>query len=223
MGFNPGSLDGLFGPKSRKAIQGWQRENGHAATGHLTEDQASAILTSTPPTALLQPKCAELPGQYLGENHAECWAEIANRTGCYLWRTHYHSDQTTEWSGRCREGIATGHGVYSVSGGIEHSAYEGTGALVGGKANRRWVDKWADGDRYEGDYRDGKPHGRGVYSWADGDRYEGDWREGKPHGWGVRRDLDGDVFEGEWFNGCFGSRNGRWATLWTTPQACGFE
>ena len=93
-GFDPGSPDGKFGRNTRKAIQAWQRTNGQAATGYLTKDQAEAILTRTPPPATLQPKCAELPGQRLGEKHAECWEEIENQSGCLLWRTHYHSDQT---------------------------------------------------------------------------------------------------------------------------------
>ena len=33
---------------------------------------------------------------------------------------------------------------------------------------------YADGNVYEGDWKDGKKHGKGKYSWASGDVYEGD-------------------------------------------------
>ena len=337
MGFDPGSPDGYLGRNSRKAIMAWQRKNRHPVTGYLTDDQASTILTATPPTALLEPKCAELPGQYLGDDHAECWEEIENRAGCFLWRTHYHSDQTTKWTGQCPGGIAHGHGTYSVSAGSDHPAYKGIGTLSEGKASGRWLDEWATGDRFEGEYRDGKKHGRGVYTsadgdrfegkyrdgkkhgrgvytwadggrfegeyrsgkrhgrgvetWADGSRYEGEfrdgkrhgrgtftwangrrhegeyrdgerhgrgtftwangsryegeyrdgkkhgrgvytwadghyvgsWKEGKPHGWGVRTDTDGDIYRGDWTNGCFGEKDGSWATIHTTATDCGFK
>ncbi len=42
----------------------------------------------------------------------------------------------------------------------------------------------ANGDRYEGEYRDGKAHGRGVIVTANGDECEGDWREGRLLGTG---------------------------------------
>ena len=243
-GFDPGAPDGKFGPRTRGAIKAWQHKTGQAATGYLTRGQADAILAQAPPTALLQSKCAELPGQYLGENHAECWVEIANRPGCHLWRTHYHSDQVTKWSGRCHEGVAKGHGVYSVSASSEHSAYEGTGTLVEGKASGRWIGEWAAGDRYEGEYRAGKRHGSGIYTWSSGARYEGEYRAGKRHGHGIMtfshgnryegeyRDgkphgrggfifVGGDRHEGQWREGCFLGGQDIWAH--TTKDACGFE
>jgi hypothetical protein len=47
-----------------------------------------------------------------------------------------------------------------------------------GKRTGHGVFVFADGDRYEGEVRDGKERGRGVYVWASGDKCEGDWREG---------------------------------------------
>ena len=32
---------------------------------------------------------------------------------------------------------------------------------------------WPDGDRYEGDWKDGKQEGHGVKTYPDGDRYDG--------------------------------------------------
>ena len=200
-GFDPGPADSKFGPKTRRAIQAWQRANGYDGTGYLTREQLRSILTKALPTVTLEPKCAELPGQYLGDSHAECWEEIENQPGCFLWRTHYHSDQTTKWTGQCRNGVAEGRGTYSVSAGSEHSSYEGAGMLVNGKANGSWVEKWADGGHYEGEYRDGKKHGYGTITWSNGDRYEGEWRDGKEHGYGTITWSNGDRYEGEYRDG----------------------
>ena len=222
-GFNPGSPDGKFGHRTRGALQAWQRKSGHAATGYLTRDQAETILAQTPPVALLRPKCAELPGRHLGKNHAECWEKIANRPECYLWRTHYHSDQIMKWTGSCRSGVAEGHGMYSLSAGSEHSAYEGTGTLVGGKASGHWIDTWADGNRYEGELRAGKRHGRGVMKFSSGNRYEGEWEYNKAHGWGVYTTKNGKGYKGVFTRGCLWKNAGYWARIHTTKKACGFD
>ena len=244
-GFDPGPADGQFGPRTRRAIEGWQQANGYAATGKLTRDQIETLLTQMPPPVALQPKCAELPGQYLGGNDVECWDTIEGRSGCYWWNTHHHSDRTTRWSGRCDGGLADGHGTLSISAGSEHLSYEGTGTLSGGKKNVRWTEAWADGRRYEGGIRDGERRGQGTYTWPNGVRYEGSWRDGmqhgygtvtspdgaryeggfrdgKPHGHGTVTMADGVRYEGEWRDGCF-DENGRRAWVFTTAAACGFE
>ena len=84
----------------------------------------------------------------------------------------------TRWSGRCRGGIADGRGTLSISAGSRHLSYEETGPLSRGKLNGRWTEAWANGGRYESEWRDGKPHGHGTYTWVDGARYEGEWRSG---------------------------------------------
>jgi hypothetical protein len=38
---------------------------------------------------------------------------------------------------------------------------------------------WADGRKYEGEYKDDKKHGFGIYLWADGRLYQGYWFRGK--------------------------------------------
>lgn len=37
----------------------------------------------------------------------------------------------------------------------------------------------ADGDVYEGEWKDDKAHGKGFYNHTDGARYEGEWYEDK--------------------------------------------
>ena len=40
------------------------------------------------------------------------------------------------------------------------------------------MERYSNGNRYEGDFSNGKPHGNGVYSWANGEVYEGEWDKG---------------------------------------------
>ena len=45
-GFDPGGADGLFGPRTRAAIRGWQTSRGSRATGYLDGAAAEALRTS---------------------------------------------------------------------------------------------------------------------------------------------------------------------------------
>ena len=44
--------------------------------------------------------------------------------------------------------------------------------------------KYANGQAYEGGWKDGKRHGQGKFTDAYGDTYEGEWKDGKKHGQG---------------------------------------
>ena len=43
MGFDPGPVDGVFGPRTRRAIERWQRARGFAPTGYLDRIQLDAL------------------------------------------------------------------------------------------------------------------------------------------------------------------------------------
>jgi hypothetical protein len=47
------------------------------------------------------------------------------------------------------------------------------------------VIKFASGDIYTGDVRDGVPQGKGVYTWGSGDKFEGEFAAGRPTASGV--------------------------------------
>jgi len=215
-------LDNI-GPETRSAIRAWQRDNWYEETGTLTVEQLGSIRTKASLTATLvtlEPKCADLPRLYLGENHAECWEEVKNQPGCFLWRTHYHSDQTTRWTGSCRSGMAEGRGTYSVSPGSKHASYEGVGMMVNGKANGHWVNTFSGGGRAEGEYRDGVMNGHWVELFSDGGRYEGEMRDGMRNGPGVEILSDGGRYEGEFREGL---RNGRGVRTYIYPPATAIE
>jgi len=44
LGFDPGPVNGLFGPRTREAIRGYQRQKGFAQTGYLTDEETEALV-----------------------------------------------------------------------------------------------------------------------------------------------------------------------------------
>ena len=48
-----------------------------------------------------------------------------------------------------------------------------------------------NGDRFEGDYKNGKYEGKGIYYFNNGDRYEGDYKNDKAEGNGIYYSKDG--------------------------------
>jgi len=86
-----------------------------------------------------------------------------------------------------------GYGVYEFADGERHE-----GEWRNGKAHGRGTHTFPSGQRYEGEHRDGKQHGRGTHTWPDGQRYEGEYKDGKKHGRGTHTWPDGQRYEGEW-------------------------
>ena len=75
------------------------------------------------------------------------------------------------------------------------------GEFRDGEENGRGIYTHANGNRYEGEYRDGKRNGRGIYTFADGDRYEGEFRDGTQNGGGIHTFANGKRISGYWADG----------------------
>jgi hypothetical protein len=63
--------------------------------------------------------------------------------------------------------------------------------------------KYANGDKYEGQFKDGKRHGRGTFTHSDfpNQKYVGDWKNDKKHGQGVYDYASGNKYEGQFKDG----------------------
>ena len=120
------------------------------------------------------------------------WQQVENNPSCSVWNAYPNPSETVTWSGACVDGKVQGRGVAVWANG---DRYEGE--YRDGKRHGRGVYVTANGGRYEGEFRDGKFHGRGVMVGASGDRYEGDWKDGKEHGRGVLVFANGDRYEGD--------------------------
>ncbi|MEM9628924.1 MAG: peptidoglycan-binding domain-containing protein [Pseudomonadota bacterium] len=51
LGYDVDRPDGLYGPRTASAIKTWQQDNGQAATGDLSDEQAESIVESIKKTA----------------------------------------------------------------------------------------------------------------------------------------------------------------------------
>ena len=93
--------------------------------------------------AALSPKCTGI------SKGAECWNELTNRPGCYIFDPYYDPPETATWSGVCVGGVAVGQGTWEWE--TANNSGESTGMLDDdGKMHGRWVERWADGNVSEG-------------------------------------------------------------------------
>ena len=200
-GFNPGPLDGKFGPKTQGAVQAWQQANGYPATGVATYSQIRQLLDH---------------GSGL-ESFGPNWSFVENQP-CQVYNPVPRPAELVTWSGGCVDGKAAGWGRLVRRGPSGENVYEGE--LSEGVQNGYGSYLRSNGQRYDGEWRDGRPDGHGVwtgtdgesyegellrgvqngegtYTWANGDRYGGEWRDAKPHGHGIWTGANGDHYEGE--------------------------
>ena len=63
------------------------------------------------------------------------------------------------------------------------------------------TEKYKDGRKYSGGWKDGKKHGSGTLVSANGDRYIGEFKNGKKHGEGRYEYTNGSKFVGEFKDG----------------------
>ena len=74
-------------------------------------------------------------------------------------------------------------------------------ALTGG-LHGKGTYTFANGDKYDGQHKDGKKHGKGTLTWTDGGKYVGEYKDDVPHGFGTQLFANGTIeYQGEWENG----------------------
>jgi hypothetical protein len=119
-----------------------------------------------------------------------------------------------------------GQGTFEYRGDDEDGRLAYEGGWVNKKAEGFGVMRWQNGDRYEGEWKDGLRHGQGsyfckatagkyngmyandvkngagTYKYANGDEYDGEWKDGLRHGEGTYKWLDKiEKYIGEWEGG----------------------
>ena len=148
------------------------------------------------------------------------------RSRCSVWAPDLRPNETVEWTGACRNGMASGQGellrrigpdvVSLTQGRFADGKVEGpaTIALAGGayltadftagQASTGTI-RYGDASTYTGALRNTLPHGRGTRTWPRGPDYDGNWVNGQRSGEGRQQDGFG-VYSGQWRND---KRNGQ--------------
>jgi hypothetical protein len=172
-------------------------------------------------------------GQALAQSAAAGAAPLAStwladaRTGCKVWDPQPEPEESVRWSGACKGGFASGPGVTEwVEHGLVTERTEGE--RTGGHLQGRGVQTLANGDRFEGSWKDDRREGEGAYVAADGRSYVGGFKDDRFDGFGVMTDARGGRYEGGWKAG---RRNGqgsytgpdgtRFTGLWVDDQPVG--
>ena len=70
---------------------------------------------------------------------------------------------------------------------VKGNCYNGSGTYM-----------FTNGDKYEGQWKEGKMNGRGNYEFANGDRFNGDFHENKRDGTGVYVWKNKGSYTGQW-------------------------
>jgi len=59
---------------------------------------------------------------------------------------------------------------------------------------------WANGEKYQGHWKNGEPDGQGTHTYASGNKYQGGWKNGLKNGQGTFTFANGDKYQGQWKN-----------------------
>ena len=82
------------------------------------------------------------------------------------------------------------------SNGYLDNAICETGCIAGNCTNGTGTYVWDNGDKYEGEFRDGKYDGYGTMYWNHGAIYRGEWEDGDMHGYGTYIFDNGNTYTG---------------------------
>lgn len=89
--------------------------------------------------------------------------------------------------------------------GLTDNTHEAGDCVTGDCKNGNGIYVFKNGDRYEGDFKNGLKHGQGNYTAHNGDSYQGTYKDGLRHGCGNYQWANGAFYIGEFK---FGKRNG---------------
>ena len=113
---------------------------------------------------------------------------------------------------------AQGQGENPVPSKGDLTGYEG--ASGNGQPNGKGLQKFSNGDMYDGDWVNGKRQGSGTYRWANGVTSEGDWFEDERSGSSFRTGRNGEINIEFFVGGIKALASGDLRALSNHPNGC---
>ncbi len=164
-GFDPGTPDGLFGPRTRAAIREWQQSRGTSPAGYLTGAQAEVLRTATapppatsatppPPKALpasaaiassLAAPLASTPQAESDPPRAPVAAEaaVAEAARCRTWISYQNTDRSVPGhvAVECGRGTERAHSAPFGNWGVKspHGGYRDGYQFTGWEPDDGWL------------------------------------------------------------------------------------
>lgn len=212
-GHDSGPADGVFGPRTRAAIRGWQAAKGEdaPATGHLTRAHADTLLSAFQVAGSGKQAGAPgavCPGKESDEGDEGCWREVDSRPGCWMWNPYPQYESTVTWSGGCVGGKASGKGKavwrWRKDGDKEWKTTSFEAPYRDGKGqDGHWFITYSNGTTAKGPQVEGERHGRWTIRYLSGDLHDtkGPYVKGKKHGHWTEFYRGGAVWEGPYVDG----------------------
>ena len=223
LGFDPGPADGLFGQRTRQALETWQFSQEMATTGNLDAEAAKVLLAAGEEATRKRAEAARKERERQRAEAALKERERQRAEAALKERERQRAEAARKERERQRAEAALKERERNRVHTINYNNGERyVGRLRDGKPHGRGTATNPHGMRYEGQWRDGKFHGHGSLTLANGNRYVGEFHNNKPHGRGTYIKKNGTRYNGQWRNGCFSN----WSTniaVATTPEACGFR
>ncbi|MDE0255704.1 MAG: SUMF1/EgtB/PvdO family nonheme iron enzyme, partial [Rhodospirillaceae bacterium] len=211
-GFDPGSVDGAFGPRTRAALKAWQAKAGKAVTGHLTLAAATALRAAGEKASRAAPR----PGRTF-RDCAVCPVMVVLRAGSFTMGSPLHEEGRRDDEGPQRRVII--RRPFAV-GKYEVTFAEWDACVSAGGCNRRVHEtRWGRGRQpvTNVSWADAK-HYVGWLSRRTGKRYrllsEAEWEYAARAGTRTRYHWGDDI--GRNRANCDGSRS-RWDDVQPAP------
>jgi len=165
--------DGVFGPKTKEALEKFQRENGLKDDGIAGEKTVKVLNKKFNIKEGSESVISEQDDQ-TGEDLKTINKEVL---GGESETVEVDSEEEPEENvtgcikGDCENGQGTY--IYPISG----TKY--VGEFKDGKQNGQGTYTYTDGDKYVGEFKDDDFHGQGTWIWANGDKEEAEYKDGK--------------------------------------------
>lgn len=176
----------------------------HLESGRMLSPASQYGELSNGKLANLFPACQELAKELLGDNSI-VRSELNLPEGKYVGEIRngkphgqgklIYKDFEGYYDGEWKNGMRHGYGIIEGNG----EKYEGN--FKNGNFSGHGTYSFNNGDKYEGDFEKGMYNGTGMFYFASGDKYIGNFSNNEMYGQGIYYFANGNRYEGHFENG----------------------